>query len=99
MNKTNNIDKNIKELRRTLENRRRALIEFDSKPEAEQRRLTDQGLNPHEPEAVRNRKQDRLKKEIRTMLRKNMTDTEWSKFEALGLLRLSTETGSFICRR
>lgn len=90
---------NTKELKRKLEQRRRALIEFDSKPEAEKRRLTDQGLNPHEPEEVRNRKQDRLKKEIRTMLRKNMTDTEWSKFEALGVLRLSTETGSFICRR
>ena len=90
---------NTKELKRKLEQRRRALIEFDSKPEAEQRRLTEQGLNPHEPEAVRNRKQDRLKKEVRTMLRKNMTDTEWNKFEALGLLRLSTETGSFICRR
>lgn len=99
MNKANNIDKNIKEIRRMIENRRRALKEFDSKPEAEQRRLTDQGLNPHEPKAVRNRKQDRLKKEIRTMLRKKMTDTEWNKFEALGVLRLSTETGSFICRR
>lgn len=90
---------NTEELKRKLEQRRRALKEFDSKPKAEQRRLTEQGLNPHEPEAVRNRKQDRLKKEIRTMLRKNMTDTEWSKFEALGLLRTSKESKSFICRR
>ena len=81
----------IKELERKLEQRRKALKEFDSKPEAEQRRLTDQGLNPHEPEEVRKRKQDKIIIEVRTELRKKMTDEEWKDFEKLGYFLTSEE--------
>ena len=99
MNKTNNLDNNIKELRRMMENRRRALKEFDSKPEAEKRRLTAEGLNPHEPVEVRKRKQDKIIIEVRTELRKKMTDEEWKDFEKLGYFLTSEELKDRIIRR
>lgn len=52
------------ETRRKLARKEADMKRFDALPKEEQKRLTDQGLNPHEPEVVRRAKQARVKKQI-----------------------------------
>lgn len=50
--------------RRKLARKEADFKRFDALPLEERKRLTDQGLNPHESEAVRKKKQDRVKGQI-----------------------------------
>ena len=50
--------------RRKLTRKEADFKRFDALPLEERKRLTDQGLNPHEPEKVRKKKQDRVKAQI-----------------------------------
>ena len=72
---------------------------FDALPETEKQRLTTQGLNPHEPEMIRNKKQQLLHREIKLEVAENKRLSKRQKERLFKLLnrgrngkRISTES-------
>ena len=49
-------DKDLMDIKKALEKRKRELAAFDKKTEAEKKQLTEIGLNPYESEKVRARR-------------------------------------------
>lgn len=56
-----------------LERKKADFKRFDALPLEERKRLSDQGLNPHEPEAVRNKKQELLHEGIKRDITRKTT--------------------------
>ena len=52
-------------LQKAINEKRRKFREFDALPVSEQRRLREQGLDPHESILVRKRKQAKVRAEVR----------------------------------
>ena len=71
------------DIQKKLERKKTDFKRFDSLPLEERKRLTDQGLNPHEPEAVRNKKQELLHEEIKRDITRKTTGKMRSKLLSL----------------
>lgn len=82
---------NINNLQNMINRKREEFRKFDALPPAEQKRLTDQGLNPHEPESIRTRKQDRLKRQSRAEARAKLSKEEYQKLVEYGYFDTSHE--------
>lgn len=59
-------------LQKLIDRKRAEFDQFDALPVSEQKRLRDEGQDPHEPVLVRKRKQAKVKAEIRAILSKSL---------------------------
>lgn len=74
---------NENDIQKLIDKKRAAFRKFDALPAAEKRRLTEQGLNPHESKAIRQAKQKKLTAEIRAKLAKSLKDKTPEEREAI----------------
>ena len=74
------------EIMAKIKRRRRELAEFDKLPLKEQQHRTALGLNPHEPPAIRETKQAKLRAEIEKRMDK-LPKEERERLTALGVYR------------
>lgn len=74
---------NENDIQKKLNKKRKAFRDFDRLPIAEQRRLRDQGLDPHEPEHIRKAKQKKVKDEVRARLNKSLSRYTKEKRESI----------------
>ena len=84
MNNLERVEKQLRKVRSLLDQRREMLARFDALPADQQRELTEQGLNPHEPAAIRRAKQKQLKEEINQRIDKLPVEAR-DKLQALGI--------------
>lgn len=73
-----------KDIRALINKRRAELKRYDNATPAEQRRLTENGLNPYEPPETRAAKQKKIRDEIRRIFSK-LPKEERDKLAAMGV--------------
>ena len=82
--RTDKVDAAINKAKSHVEKRRREYQRFDAMTEEEKRIATENGLNPYEPKAVRDKKQAAVKRELDKFFRSLPRDTQ-EELRSLGI--------------